>query len=419
MEDFADTQLKAHSEPNADTPVRTLPWPTYDKGDVATDGDDARAACKAVNSRRLFRYDTRALCDTETGQFETEVATYFGVKYALATTSGTSAIALSLLALGVGPGDEVLLSAFGFPATPSAIVLTGAKPVLVSVDDNLHLDLEDLKSKITPRTKAVLMVHMRGQSGDVRSVARFCEEIGLPLVEDAVPVLGLKIGDKFAGTFGKMGAFSTQSDKSLNTGEGGFLITDDRNLYERAVVMCGAYEGRINKHCDGQQPLVNEFALPLYNFRMDEVRAAIARVQLRRLPARTKRMRENYKVAEEIIEAYPKLKIRRPFDQGATLGDTILFSMPGGTPQQLSDLCTALNHEGIECRSFSNVDRINVRAFWTWEFLYPGLSTKEIRDLLPDAAKRIDVTLDIPLSPLLVDQDLRDLRRAFEKVMAR
>ena len=410
MEDFADTHIHVQSKSQDETPVRSVPWPTYDKGNVATDGDDARAACRAVNSRRLFRYDTRNLCDTETGQFEKEITDYFGVKYALATTGGTSAIALSLLALGVGPGDEVLLSAFGFPATPSAIVLTGAKPVLVSVDDNLHLDLEDLKSKVTPKTKAVLMVHMRGQTGDVKSVAEYCDKVGLPLVEDAVPVLGLKIGDQYAGTFGKLGAFSTQSDKSLNTGEGGFLITDDRHLYERAVVMCGAYEGRINKHCNGQPPMVNEFALPLFNFRMDEVRAAIARVQLRRLPARTKRMRENYQVAEEIIASYPQLKVRQSFDEGATLGDTILFSMPGGSAQQLSDLSSALNREGIECRSFSNVDRINVRAFWTWEFLFPDLTTDEIRNLLPHAAERIDVTLDIPLSPLLVEQDLRDLQ---------
>jgi hypothetical protein len=129
-------------------------------------------------------------------------------------------------------------------------------------------------------------------------------------------------------------------------------------------------------------------------------------------------MRENYRVAEEIVGAYPQLRVRRSFDVGATLGDTILFSLPNGTAQQLSDLSSALNREGIECRSFSNVDRINVRAFWTWEFLYPGLSAGDIRNLLPDAAGCIDVTLDIPLSPLLVEKDMTDLRRAFEKVMA-
>jgi dTDP-4-amino-4,6-dideoxygalactose transaminase len=135
-------------EKPADEVIRRTPWPTYDKGNVDIDHEDADAASRAVNSRRLFRYDTRELEETEVGRFEKEAADYFGVKYALATTSGTSAIALALLALGLGPGDEVLMSAFGFPATPSAILLSGATPVLVSLDENLHMDLDDLKAKI-------------------------------------------------------------------------------------------------------------------------------------------------------------------------------------------------------------------------------------------------------------------------------
>lgn len=278
-----------HDNGNNEPPVRIHPWPTYDKGDVTTDQADANAAFSAVTSRRLFRYDTRPLCETETGQLEAEIANYFSVDYALATTSGTSAIALCLLGLGVGPGDEVLVSCFGFPATPSAIILTGATPVLVSVDEELHMDLQEAQQKITPRTKAILMIHMRGQTGDVRAAAALCERNGIHLVEDAVPVLGLKVGGKLAGTFGAAAAFSTQSDKSLNTGEGGFLITNDPLIYQRAVVMCGAYEGRIRKHVLNDEPIIDEFSYPLFNFRMDEIRAAIARVQLSRLPSRDRK----------------------------------------------------------------------------------------------------------------------------------
>ncbi len=293
-------------------PVRTIPWPTYDNGAVCVDDNDCFAASRVIKSKLLYRYDFRDIDDTEAGRLENELAKFFNVKYSLAVSSGTTALSLSMMACGIGVGDEVLCSSFGFPASPSSIILTGAKPVLVEVDENLHMDIDDVKKKINPLTKAILMIHMRGQAGDIEQVVQIAEENGIPLIEDAVPVLGLKIGDKHLGTFGIVGAFSTQSDKSMNTGEGGFILTDDREIFERAIVLCGAYEGRLERHCKGWKSTINQYALPLYNFRMDEIRAAVARTQLKKVPGRLNVMKENYARACSIIEASPQLRIREP-----------------------------------------------------------------------------------------------------------
>ena len=126
-------------------PVRTSQWPTYDKGDALFDEEDSKALIRTIESRRLFRYDNRPFCKTEVGLFENEVAEYFGVKFALAVTSGTTAIALALQGAGVGRQDFVACPSFTFAATPSAILLAGARPIIIEVDENLHFDVEDLK----------------------------------------------------------------------------------------------------------------------------------------------------------------------------------------------------------------------------------------------------------------------------------
>ena len=142
-------------------PVRIRPWPTYDKGAVFVSEDDEEAGLRALRSRLYFRYDCRPTAQTETGRFEARLQDYFGVRHALACHSGTTAIALALMAR-VEPGSVVATQAFSFAATPSAILLAGCRPLLVEVDDNLHMDVDDLRSRYSPEVRAVVPVHMRG-----------------------------------------------------------------------------------------------------------------------------------------------------------------------------------------------------------------------------------------------------------------
>ena len=277
-------------------PVRTEPWPTYDKGAVFVDPLDEEAALRAIRSHLYFRYDCRPEQQTECGRLESDLCRYFGSKHALAVSSGTTALALAIMAAGIPPGSLIAGPGFTFVATPSAIVLAGCRPFLVEADENLQFDLADLRRRWTPEIKAIMVVHMRGFAADLPALTRFAAQMGVPLFEDAVPALGAELAGRKLGTFGLAGAFSTQSDKSLNCGEGGFLLTGDSTLFARAVVLSGAYEGRLRRHFPvGDPPIGSDLDLPLLSFRMDEIRAAPLRSQLVRLPVRLRQFRRNSK----------------------------------------------------------------------------------------------------------------------------
>lgn len=397
-------------------PVRTASWPTYDKGDVVIDEADVAAVTRVVRSRRLFRYDRRPLQASEVGNFENALVRRFGVRHALALSSGTAAITVSLLAAGLQPGDEVACPGFGFPATASAVLLAGGVPVLIEVDEDLHFDVEDFRRKITPRMKAVVVVHMRGFASDVDAVLAVARGAGLLVVEDAVPALGATLRGRPVGTIGDAGAFSTQSDKSLNTGEGGFLLTNDAHLFARAVVLSGAFEGRYQRHFPEGAPQLNELEIPLYNFRMDEIRGALAASQLAKLSSRVGTLQANYRRIAAELEQLPELRLRRPVAPDAFLGEALVFRIRGASRSQAAWFARALRAEGIEARAFAARENLNVRCFWNWRFLFPQLSEEQARALLPRTTELLDQTLDIPLAPTLNAQDIAQLCEAITKV---
>jgi dTDP-4-amino-4,6-dideoxygalactose transaminase len=160
--------------------IRTRPWPTYDKGDAFISTQDEVAATEAIRSRRYFRYDTRPHEETRTGRLERRLAEVFGSRHALACASGTTAIALSLLALDLPPDSPVACPAFTFSATPSAIILAGHRPVLVEADEDLHMDVADLRRVLADGARAVVVVHMRGYASDMPRICALATEHGVP-----------------------------------------------------------------------------------------------------------------------------------------------------------------------------------------------------------------------------------------------
>ena len=401
---------------NGGEPVRRTPWPTYDKGAVFVHGEDEDAAMRAVRSHLYFRYDYRAEQDTECGRFEAEVRRYFGTKHALAVSSGTTAIALAIMGAGIPPGSLIACPGFTFVATPSAILLAGCRPFLVEVDENLHLDLEDLRRRWTPEIKAILVVHMRGFAADLEALTAFAAEMGVPFFEDAVPALGAELNGRKLGTFGLAGAFSTQSDKSLNCGEGGFLVTDDSMLFARAVVLSGAYEGRVRRHFpEGDPPLGTDLALPLLSFRMDEIRAALLSSEMKRLPLRLASFRANYERVSAALSDLPGIEIRQPVAPGAYLGEAFIFRVPCGDAEWFA---RALCCEGIDARNLGSDEDHNVRVFWNWRFLFGAMDVPEIKALLPNTARYLEQAVDIPLASCLSAEDCDHLIAAVRKVAA-
>ncbi len=399
---------------NGGAPVRTEPWPTYDKGAVFVTRSDEEAALRAVRSHLYFRYDCRPHLETECGQLEAELCEFFGCRHALAVSSGTAALALSIMAARIPAGSLVACPGFTFAATPSAIILAGCKPLLVEVDENLHLDLADLRRRWTPQIRAIVVVHMRGFAADMAQLAGFAAEHGVPLIEDAVPALGAELHGRKLGTFGLAGAFSTQSDKSLNCGEGGFLVTDDSAVFARAVVLSGAYEGRYLRHFpEGPPPLETDLDLPLYNFRMDEIRAALLRGELTRLKVRLGCFRRNYEYVAARLADLPGIAIRQPVASGAYLGEAFIFRATAADPNWFA---RALRAEGIDARNLGATDDTNIRVYWNWRFMFPGMEGKEVMDLLPSTTRYLGQAVDIPLSSTLSPADCDHLIAAVRKV---
>lgn len=195
-------------------------------------------------------------------------------KYAVLAPNGTLAIYLALVGCGIGNGDEVLVPDFTFIATANAVVMAGAKPIFVDVDDNLHISLQDAKNKITPKTKAILPVHMYGTACNMSDVISFSKNHNLIVIEDAAQAIGVKWDNKHAGTFGKAGTFSFFADKTITTGEGGAVVTDDEDVYNKLLLLRN--QGRINR---------GSFIHPElgYNFRMTDIQTSIGVEQFKKL----------------------------------------------------------------------------------------------------------------------------------------
>jgi dTDP-4-amino-4,6-dideoxygalactose transaminase len=401
------------------SPTRTKAWPAYDKGHVFVDAEDLHAPIRALHKRHYFRYDYRNYDETEVGRFEQSLQRYLRVDHALAVSSGTAAITLGLLCLGLEPGALVACPGFTFAATPSAIVLAGCKPVLIECDDNLHLDVDDLARKLSAGIRAIVVVHMRGFASDMDAILALARKRNIPVVEDAVPALGVRLGGKALGTFGDAGAFSTQSDKSLNTGEGGFLVCRDRVQFARAIVLSGAYEGRYRKHFPGQVPEICDLDYPLLSFRMDEIRAALANAEMERLPLRLSCLHHNYEYVTERLAGVPGIRVRQPISPGSLLGDALIFRMPNAHVDEAVQAAAALCREGISARCLGAPNDANVRCFWNWRFLFQGQTQAEVMRLLPRTSTYLGQAIDIPLSPTLTKDDCDDLIAAVHKVFGR
>lgn len=399
------------------TPVRTRPWPTYERGDVWIRERDEAAAIEAIRRHLFFRYDERPPAETAAARFERALCDYFGVEHALACASGTTAIALGLMALDLPAGSRVACPAFTFAATPSAVLLAGAQPVLVGCDDDLHLDVADLRRVLDEGVAAVVVVHMRGFASDMDAICALADEYGVPVVEDAVPALGATLRGRLLGTFGRFGAFSTQSDKSLNTGEGGFLVSNDTEAFARAVVRSGTYEGRLSRHFPDRVPAVDEYAEPIFSFRMDEIRAALAASLLDGLPDRLAAHRRVHDTVVAGLEGTPGIRLRRPVADGAYLGEALVFRLPGASIDEASWFARAVQAEGVSARALGDPGQPNVRAFWNWRFLL-GDDADAARAALPRTARLVGEAIDIPLSANLTPADCEDVVAAVRRVAA-
>merc|ERR1719231_1505796 len=241
------TAAAAAAAPATDPNV--VQGPTFNKPLSTPDGVPMAGQLRALelmNSGALFRYTPGVL--SETALAEEAITEYTGFKYAVGFNSCGSALFIALKCLGVEPGEAVLCNAFSFTAVPSAVHHAMAEPAYVDCNDNFVMDMDDLERKITPKTKYLMLTHMRGKVADMDRAYEIAEKHGLQVVEDCAHALGIQWRGEQLGRKARVACFSTQSAKMINSGEGGFLCTDDDEIAAKAICYAGCYEGLVAQH---------------------------------------------------------------------------------------------------------------------------------------------------------------------------
>lgn len=331
---------------------------------------------RLLGSGDLFRYT--AAENAPVSLLEYEFARMMGTKYALAVSSCSAALFLSLKGLDLPRGARVLIPGFTFAAVPSAVIHADCIPVLCEVGDNYRILIEDFEARLDDDIAAVIISHMRGHTSDMDAIMTLCEARGIPVIEDAAHSLGTEWDGRKIGTIGRVGCFSFQSYKLVNSGEGGILITDDADLVARAVIMSGAYEQNWRKHMepgDNSAALEQAFArwqnlLPLYNLRLSNLAAAVIRPQLPEVARRVRDGRRNHDHVAARLNASPWLAVPPPLAPESRAPDSIQFNLVGFDADETRAFARAAAARGVKVQVFG-LSENNARAFWNWRFL-PG-----------------------------------------------
>lgn len=342
----------------------------------------------------LFRYTSGER--SAVSKLETQFAEFMGKPFALAVNSCSSALFLSLRALGLEPGSRVMIPAFTFSAVPSSIVHANCQPVLVNVGSNYRIDLDEFHRKLDDGIDAVMISHMRGHTSDMDVILEACEARSIPVIEDAAHSLGTKWNGRLIGTLGTIGCFSFQSYKLINSGEGGMLLTDDPDLIARAVIMSGAYEHNWMKH-----PVVSDRftfwqnRLPLYNMRMNNLSAAVVRSQICEIPRRSREGLANHNYVADLLNQSPWLDVPSPLAPETRAPDSIQFNLVGFDGDEEVKAFEALAAErGVPVKTIGLAED-NARAFWNWEYLGDQGDLSATREILMRACDvRLPVRLD-------------------------
>lgn len=388
-------------------PVRTnpvAPWPYFEEY-------EKKAVMEVLESGKINYW---------TGQegrlFEQEFAAFTDCQYAVALANGTVALELALYALGMGPGDEVIVTGRTFIASASCAVMRGATPVMADVDPvSQNITAETVKAALTPRTKAIIAVHLAGWPCDMDPILQLAREKGLYVIEDCAQALGATYKGRPAGSMGDVAAFSFCQDKILTTGgEGGMLTTGSREIWEKAWSYKDhgkSYEAVYHQeHPPGFRWLHESFGT---NWRLTEMQSAIGRVMLKKVPGWVETRRRNAGILTERFSKIPALRVTiPPEDIGHTYYKYYVFVRPeklkGGWYRDR--IMTAVCAEGIPCFSGSCSEIYLEKAF-DRDGLRPAERLRVAKELG-------ETSLMFLVHPTLPEEDVNDTCLAVEKVMS-
>ena len=413
-------------------PVRTEPLPLEFPGVHHMGDEEAEAVNRVIRSRSLFRYYGVNL-QKEVETFESEFAKFIGVAHAVGVSSGTGALNVALSALGVGPGQEVIVPAYMWVSVAAAVVNHGAIPVLADIDDTFCLDPKTLEERISPRTTGIIAVHMSGAPADVKAIREVAQRRRLFVLEDCAQCVGGSVHGQRVGSFGDIATFSFQMNKNMTSGEGGSVVTNNLRLYHRAFAChdlgyARDERGRLN---------VNDPDLCLWGqgYRLDELRGAVLRVQLAKLPRIIAGMRRSKYRIRKALENFPQVRLRKIADPDGDTGSFLITTYADA--ETAKRVNKALRAEGIVTfpQGLTNV----VMTEWGFHLYYnivslvsrssvdpggfpwsltenSGRTTPYEKGTCPAADSLFERSIILAIPSSLTEAEEDDIIRAFEKV---
>jgi len=376
---------------------------------------------KTMESGKLFRYNVASKEESQVSLVEKEFSDFTGHKFAVGLNSCGSAIFLMLKCAGAQHGDKVLTNGFTFTAVPSAIVHAGCDPVYVETTPGYVVDVADLEKKMdaNPDCKYFIVSHMRGKLASMDAIKKLCDAKGVELLEDCAHSLGVLWNGGHSGHHGTMAAFSSQSYKMLNSGEGGFFVTDDDYAAARCMAYAGAYEALADKHfcrpCDAALAKVMDGSIPNFSLRMHEGTAAMLRPQIKTIEARRAEYNERYYRIAAQLNALPGCSVEDQLPQVTIVGDSVQFNveadalgpdLDAGADAFLAK-CAA---RGLPVERFGSGS--NARNFKNWKY------AKAPECGLPVTADIISRAFDVRLPLLFEEEDFEIMVEIIQESLA-
>jgi len=327
-------------------------------------------AVAILRTGKLHRYNVDRQEKGETALLEEEFAAYIGKKFCLACASCGTALYLALKSLGVRSGEKVLCNAYTLAPVPGAIENAGAEIELVEIIDDYTIDLDDLERK-AGEAKWLMLSHMRGHITNMDRLMEICKTHGLTLIEDCAHTMGASWNGRKSGNFGTVSCFSTQTYKHINSGEGGLLVTDDPDVMSRAILLSGSYM-LYDRHTARPDMEVFEplrTMMPSYSCRMDNLRAAILRPQLRNLDAQVTRWNKRYRILEQGLNGIEGIHCPERDPKELYVGSSIQFSIKVSDEKSIRTFLQVCLDRGVELKWFGNREPVGfTSAYSSWKY---------------------------------------------------
>ena len=354
------------------------------------------------DSMRNERYHVR--------EFEKNFADYLGVKYAQAVSSGTAAIKIALVALGVKPGEEVITQAFTFIATAEAIIDIGAIPVFVNIDETLNLDPNELESAITSKTAAIIPVHMLGVAVEQDKIHAIAKKHKVPVLDDACESLGAEWGDEKLGAQCDISTWSFDAGKTIIAGEGGMITTDNEELY----LLAREYHDHGHMSNENLPRGRDTHRIHGFNYRMTEIQAVIAKAQLEKLDYIVEKNRKNYSRIESTLLGIKGIKFRKIPAKCRPLCDTLMLQFDN---KLIADRFVAgINREGLGTKNVPDAIEWHFATYWDHMFPYFKLDAEKFKESLSVSSRIIERCVALPIMVNWSENEIDDICKKLLKI---